>query len=185
LGDRGAVGESGGDAVQVHGQDHHGQAGFETEADVDTGQGEVHVLTEATGADHTGDDDHGQRQHDHLVHATHDGRQCQRHLNLAEDAPRRRPEGLPGLDHFLVHLPDAQFGEPDTGGDTEDHRGDHARYRAGEEDDHHRDEVHKGGHRLQEVQDGTHDRRDSLVPGGPDTYRDAYHQSDHTGDDHQ
>src|SRR5699024_10607141 len=94
-------------------------------------------------------------------------------------------EGLPGLDDFLIHLPDAQLGEPNAGSDTEGHRGDHARHRTGEEDDHHGDEVHEGGHRLQEVQDRANDLGDGLVARGPHTHRYPDHQGDHTGDDYQ
>src|SRR5699024_8412921 len=180
-----SVGQADGDSVQEHGQDHHGEPGFEPEADIDPAQGLVHRQTESAGTDHPGDDDHGQRQHDHLVHAAHDGRQRQRQLDLPQNAPWRRPEGLPGLDHFLVHLPDAQLGEPDTGRDGEHDGGDQPGYGAGEEDDHGGDQIDEGWHRLQEVQDGAHDGRNSFVPGSPDTDRNSDHKCDHGGDDHE
>src|SRR5690606_41837551 len=63
-GDGGAVPERGGDAVEVDGEDDDGQPRLDAEPDAQTGEARDDVLAQAGGADHRGDDDRRQREHD-------------------------------------------------------------------------------------------------------------------------
>ena len=58
--------------VEEDREDHDGEAGLEAEADVDAVEARDDLAAEAAGADHAGDDDHRERQHDDLVDAGHD-----------------------------------------------------------------------------------------------------------------
>src|SRR5690606_8912690 len=61
------------DAVEIDGQDDHGDAAFEGRADVQLSHALDDDAAESLGANETGDHDHRQREHDHLVDARHDG----------------------------------------------------------------------------------------------------------------
>ena len=57
--------------VERDGEQGDGEAGLQPVADGEAAQRGEHVAAEAAGADHRGDDDHVERQHDHLVDADH------------------------------------------------------------------------------------------------------------------
>ena len=57
---------------------------------------------EAAGADHAGDDDHRQREHDDLVDAGHDGRHRERQLDAGAGCGPGGAERVAGLDDLLV-----------------------------------------------------------------------------------
>ena len=80
-------------------------------------------------------------------------------LDLAEDAPRRRAEGVAGLDDLRVDAADAELGEPDAGSHREDDGRDDAGDDADAEQDERRDQVDERRHRLHEVEHGPDDRR--------------------------
>src|SRR5690625_1208563 len=66
--------------VQVHSENHHGQSCFEPKTGVNTVQRSDDFPTEASGADHTGNNDHGEGQHNDLVDTCHDGRSEERRV---------------------------------------------------------------------------------------------------------
>ena len=148
------VAEGGGEPVQVDGQDRRRRDPASKPRP--TSSREMLVTTtcpaEAAGADQAGDDDHGQRQHDHLVDARHDRRQGERQLDPRRMWRGRGAEGVGGLDELRVDLADAQLGQPDAGRQREDDGGDDAGDHAEAEEDDARDQVDEGGHGLHEVQ---------------------------------
>ena len=64
--------------VEHDGDDDDRQARFHRLADLQRAQRQQHVIAEAAGADHRGDDDHVEREHDHLVDPDHQRGLCRR-----------------------------------------------------------------------------------------------------------
>ena len=126
---------------------------LEAEADVELADGGVDLLAEAAGADHAGDDDHGQGEHDDLVDAGHDRRQGERQLDAQQGAARawcrtprrprpvrRRPAGCPARSCGRPGASAKMRVATKTGGGAD----------AEEED--RRDQVDERRHRLHDVQ---------------------------------
>src|SRR5690606_24835994 len=111
------------DAIEDDGQNDDAEAAFEAEADLEALDTRQHRLAEAAGADHRGDDDHGQRQHDGLVHAGHDRGHGQRQLDLEEQLPVGAAEGETGFDVLYAYLADAEIGQANDRRHGEDERG--------------------------------------------------------------
>jgi hypothetical protein len=78
-------GERRGQAVEVDGQDHHGDAAFEPAGHIQLGDRPDDRGSQPGRPDQTGHDDHGQREHDHLVDTGHDRRQGERELASQRD----------------------------------------------------------------------------------------------------
>src|SRR5699024_9291530 len=110
--DRNVLAEGGSDAVEEDRNDDHCQAGSDGERDIELADAADDCATEAAGADHAGEDDHRQGEHDHLVDAGHDGGHRQRDLDLRQNVTRTGAEGLTGLDDLGVDLANGEFGQP-------------------------------------------------------------------------
>jgi hypothetical protein len=131
---------------------------------VEHAQGEVlvvdgpeHLLAQALNANHRGDHDHGERHHDGLVDAGHDGRQRQRHLHVLEPLPAGRSKGIGGLEHVLVDQANAQIGQTDDRRNGVDDDGDQAGHLADAEEHDDGDEIDEARHRLHDVENGVDD----------------------------
>ncbi len=182
---RDLLAQAAGEAVQVDGEDHDGDAGFEAEADVQLADALVDRAAEAGGADHARDDDHRQAEHDDLVDTGHDRGERQRQLHPQQGVARRRTEGFGRLHQILVDLADAQFGHPDARGHREDDGGDDAGGGAESEEDDGRQQVDHAGHGLHEVQDRSQHRAHRAGAGRPYAERHGQHDRDQGGDQHQ
>ena len=163
------VGEGLAQPVQRHGQRHDGEPRLQPRAEVEAAQRLQHVEAKPARADHRGDDDHVQGQHDDLVDADH-----QRFLGRWHHHP---PGHLtPGAADHPAEVADLgrdagqrQHGDPRHRRHGVDQGGDHRRGRAEAEQDQDRHEVGEDRNRLHEVED----RHDGPSEPGPAMRRDA------------
>ena len=110
----------------------------------------------------------------------------ERQLDLPEDLPRGRAEGLPGLDQLGLHLPDAEVGQAHQRRQREDDRRDHRRHDADAEEHHDRHQIDEGRDGLHDVEERPQHRRPAVAAGGEDAERDADDQAeDHRRHDHR
>src|SRR6266478_235421 len=167
------------DAIEADGHDNDGDAGFDTQRNIALGECAHGRRAKPPGAHQGGNNHHGERQHDALGDACHDGGQCRRQLHLHQQLPARAAESLARFDQRLLHLADAEIGQSDRRRNGEDDRGDKAR-------DDTKPEQHQGGHQIDEGGNGLHhvqDRRQGLVDPGAPGSENAYGNADHKRDE--
>src|SRR5699024_5628819 len=150
-----------GKPVEVHGQNDYSKPRFETKTCVNAVQRSNNFATEASSADHTGDNDHGQGEHDDLVYTGHDGWHGQRQLNLAQNLARGGAKGFTSLHDLRINAANTEFGKADARSHRENDCSNHAGYDTDTENNQRRNEVNHWRHGLHEV----HNRAQYLRSG--------------------
>src|SRR5690606_30083902 len=140
------------DAVQQHGQNHHGNARFKAIARAQALNSAPHLTTQAIGTNHGRNHHHGQCQHNRLVDAGHDGRQRQGQLNLKQLLHTRGTVGVGRFNQLFRNLAYAQYRQANGRRHREDDSGENGRYRSNTEKRNSRNQINKRWHRLHEVQ---------------------------------
>ncbi|BFO14686.1 hypothetical protein SHKM778_10740 [Streptomyces sp. KM77-8] len=184
-----------GHPVEDDGEQHDRDAGGERGTHVDRGERLVDAVAETAGADHGGDDGHGQRHHDRLVEPEEEFLAGQREPGGQQALAGGGPERVDRLQHLLVGAAQAERGEAghgrggvddggeDGGGDADAEDQDDGEEVGERREDLHgvedraQDAVHTAGQAGGEAEEGTH--RD----GRGDRYG---HQGEglHRGDPH-
>jgi hypothetical protein len=116
-------------------------------------QGGEHVVAEAAGADHRGDDDHVERQHDHLVDPDHEAVAGRRQQHLPQHLARGAPGHAAELGDLGGHRTQRQDGHPHHRRHGVDHGGDHRRDRPEAEQEQDGHQIGEDRHRLHQVED--------------------------------
>ena len=142
-----------GGAVEHHGHHHDQHARHEGGADVVDAQAGEDGLAEARAVDEGRQGGHRERGQRRLVEADDDGLARHRELHLEQPLPVGLPGRVGGLDGRGRHLPDPEAGDPDEGRERVEDRAHDGRADTDAEEQHDRQEVDEGRHRLHQVED--------------------------------
>ena len=168
--------------VEHHRHHDDERTGHERRADVVDPQAGEHGLAEAGSVDERGQGGHRQRRQRGLVEADDDRLAGHRDLDLEQPLPVGLPGRVGGLDGRRRDLADAEAGDPDQRGQRVDEGGDHGRARADAEEEHDRQQVDEGRHRLHEVEEGRDDLVGPSVGADQHAQRETDEHGEHDGD---
>src|SRR5699024_4840928 len=174
-----------GKPVEVHRQDDDSQTGFETKTCVNAVQRRNNFATKAAGAHHTGDNDHGEREHDDLVYTSHDGWHSQRQLDLSQDPARGGTKGVTSFHNLRVNAANTQFGKAHAWSHCENDGSNHAGYDTDTENNQRRNEINHWRHGLHEVHNGPQYLRRSVGLSTQNAQRNRNNDGNQRSDSHK
>ena len=159
--------------VEHDGDDDNGEARLHGLPDLQGPQRQQHVIAKAACPDHGRDDDHVQRQHDHLIDPDHQRGLGRRDQHAPQLLPPCAARHVGEILDFLRHLAQAQDRGPHHRRRGEKAGRQQGRNRACAEQQQHRDQIGKGRHGLHQVQRRQDHPRFSLGRKCPECRRPA------------
>ena len=138
--------------IKHNGNSPQGETRGDSKSHVEVLNSPEHQKTKPRRSHDCSDANHGDRQHEGLVESGHDRRLGQRKLNISQDAKFGRTVGPAGLHHILGNMSDSQIHHSYQGRKCIDHGHHGGRDNADAEEEHKRNHVDEGVHRLHGVQ---------------------------------